>query len=420
MRLLIKGVSLPDEGQVRDILVTDGRIEKISPVITNQVDRIIDGKDKIALPSLINGHTHAAMTLLRGYADDMPLKPWLEEKIWVLESKLTGEDVYWGTKLACLEMIKSGTTVFNDMYWFWEDSARAVRDMGIRAILSAVFIDMFDSKKAESQIETNIELFKIAEKYRPWVTFALGPHAVYTVSKESLEWARDFSDRTGALIHMHLCETEGESAFTAERYGLSPVEFLNEHGLLSERFVGAHGCWLSEKDAEILSESHANLVNAPVSNSKLSVGRTLPYRLVQDKAIPFCLGTDGCSSNNHLDMFGTMKFASLLAKLTTNDPTFLPARATYRAASSEAARIFRLGKWEIEEGATTDIILLDKRRPEFVPNFDTYSDVVYAANGYSVDTVVCMGRVLMENRRVEGEEEIMEAAGRVARDLCVR
>lgn len=419
MRILIKGASLPDGG-VRDIFIEDGIIAGVSPSVEREADRVIDGRDRIALPSLINGHTHAAMTLLRGYADDMPLKQWLEEKIWVLESKLTEEDVYWGTKLACLEMIKSGTTVFNDMYWFWEASARAVRDMGVRGILSGVFIDMFDRKKAEEQIHLNVDLFKIADRYSPWVTFALGPHAVYTVSKESLQWARDFSEETGALIHMHLCETKAETDFARERYGLSPVEFLKEQGVLSERFVGAHGCWLTETDAAILSESGANLVNAPVSNLKLSVGRTLPYELVLEKGIPFCLGTDGCSSNNHLDMFGTMKFASLLAKFFTNDPTFLPARATLKAATSAAARIFRLGEWEIEEGAATDIILIDKKRPEFVPNFDTYSDLVYAANGYAVDTVICMGKVLMENRRVEGEEEIIETAGRMARNLCKR
>jgi 5-methylthioadenosine/S-adenosylhomocysteine deaminase len=419
MRLLIKGVSLAD-GRVCDILVRDGTIDQVSESITQPADRIINGENKIAVPSLINGHTHAAMTLLRGYADDMPLKQWLEEKIWVLESKLTGEDVYWGTRLACLEMIKSGTTVFNDMYWYWEDSARAVRDMGIRGILSGVFIDMFDPGKAEEQIHANVELFKIADRYKPWVTFALGPHAVYTVSKESLRWARDFSEETGALIHMHLCETEEETDFTRERYGLTPVEFLSEEGVLSERFVGAHGCWLSERDGEILSRSGASLVNVPISNLKLSVGATLPYGLVRDKSIPFCFGTDGCSSNNHLDMFGTMKFASLLAKLNTHDPTFLPARETYRTASTAAARIFHLGEWEIKEGTATDIILLDKNRPEFVPNFDTYSDMVYAANGYAVDTVICMGKVLMEDRHVDGEEEIMAAAGRVARDLCRR
>jgi len=419
MKLLIRGVALLG-GEIRDIFIENGRIVEVSASSQRVADRVLSGKNRIAIPAFINGHTHAAMTLLRGFADDMPLKEWLEEKIWVRESKLTGEDVYWGTKLACLEMIKSGTTVFNDMYWFWEDSARAVRDMGMRGILSGVFIDMFDLKKAEEQIHANIELYRTAEKYKPYVTFALGPHAVYTVSKRSLQWIREFSEETGAIIHMHLSETEGETAFSKERYGLSPVELLSEEGVLSERFVGAHGCWLTEADAQILSDAKASLVNTPVSNLKLSVGKTLPYRLVLEKGIPFCLGTDGCSSNNNLDMMETMKFAALLAKFGTNDPTFLPAGQALHRASTAAADIFRLGDWRIKEGATTDIILLDTSRPEFVPGFDSRSDIVYAANGYSVDAVICLGRVLMENRYVDGEEEIMEATRKVARKLSRR
>jgi 5-methylthioadenosine/S-adenosylhomocysteine deaminase len=419
MKILIKGAKLLDGGE-RDIFIVDGAITEVSPTCRREADRVVDGRGKIAVPAFVNGHTHAAMTLLRGYADDMPLKAWLEEKIWVLESKLTGEDVYWGTKLACLEMIKTGTTVFNDMYWFWEDSARAVRDMGVRGILSGVFIDMFDPQKAEEQIRSNIELFRVAQEYRPYVTFALGPHAVYTVSRESLAWARDFSEEHGVLIHMHLAETGEEVQFTRDRYGLSPIEFLDAQGILSERFVGAHGCWLTETDANILSRTKTNLVNNPVSNLKLSVGSLFPYRLIKERRIPFCFGTDGSSSNNHLDMLETMKFASLLAKFSTNDPTFLSARETLCTATRAAAKIFSLGEWEIEEGATTDIVLVDTERPEFVPNFDSYSDIVYTANGYAVDTVICMGQVLMEKRHVEGEEEIMESARKAARDLCNR
>jgi 5-methylthioadenosine/S-adenosylhomocysteine deaminase len=419
MRILIRGVSLAD-GDVRDIYIQNGTISEISTSCTKTADRIVDGKGKIAIPSFINGHTHAAMTLMRGYADDMPLKAWLEEKIWVLESKLTGEDVYHGTKLACLEMIKTGTTVFNDMYWFWEDSARAVRDMGMRGILSGVFIDMFDRKKGEEQIHANIEFFRKADQYRPHVIFALGPHAVYTVSQESLQWVAEFSKEFGVPIHMHVSETEEETRFSREKYGLSPVEFLEREGLLSERFVGAHGCWLSDGDAEILARTGATLVNNPVSNLKLSVGAIFPYTLATEKKIPYCFGTDGCSSNNHLDMMETMKFASLLAKYSTNDPTFLSAKETFTIATNQAARIFSLGEWEIKVGASPDIVLLDTHRPEFVPNFDSYSDIVYTANGSAVDTVICMGRVLMENRHVKGEDEIMESARRAAMNLCER
>jgi 5-methylthioadenosine/S-adenosylhomocysteine deaminase len=419
MKILIKNAALLD-GRTSDILIDNGVITEISGSCTQSADRVIAGESKLALPAFINGHTHAAMTLLRGYADDMPLKQWLEEKIWVLESKLTGEDVYWGTKLACLEMIKSGTTVFNDMYWFWEDTARAVCDMGIRGILSGVFIDLFDPRRAEEQMQRNTELFEITRRYAPNVTFALGPHALYSVSVDSLKWLKAFSDRHGVLVHMHLCETQDETQFAQERYGMSPVQFLDSLGLLSERFIGAHGCWLTQDDMTILQRTGANLVNNPVSNLKLAVGKVFPYRLVADHGIPFCLGTDGCSSNNHLDMVETMKYASLLAKFSTNDPTFLSARETVGRATASAGRIFALGRWEIAEGAAPDIILIDLERPEFVPHFDSCSDLVYTANGYAVDTVICMGRVVMEHRHVEGEEEIMARARTIAHDLARR
>lgn len=418
MTILIKGVTLGD--QTADIFINEGLIAEISSDCRQPADRVINGRGKIALPAFINGHTHAAMTLFRGYADDMPLQQWLEEKIWVLEAKLTEEDVYWGTKLACLEMIKNGITVFNDMYWHFEGTARAAQEMGLRAVVSAVLIDMFDLKRSAQQIQRNIELFQIAKKYKPHVTFALGPHAIYTVSRESLQWVRDFSEENGVFIHMHLCETENELGFAREKYGMKPVEFLDSLGVLSSRFIGCHGCWLDEDDCKTLAETKTQFVHNPVSNLKMSVGRIFPYRLMRDYHIPYCFGTDGCSSNNHLDLIETMKFASLLAKFSTNDPTFLSAEETFNCATTTAAQVFSLGTWEIAEGRNTDIILIDPARPEFVPNFDTYSDLVYASNGYAVDTVIAMGRVLMESRHVPGEELIIREVRKRARDLVKR
>lgn len=419
MTILIKGVQL--EGHTQDIYINNGIIEEISEHCTRNADRIINGKDKVALPSLINGHTHAAMTLLRGYADDMPLKEWLEGKIWPLENKMTGEDIYWGSKFACLEMIKNGITVFNDMYWFWESTAKAVCDMGIRGFLSAVFIDMFDEKKGKEQIEHNIELFELSEKYKPHVTFTFGPHAIYTVCKESLQWMRDFSEKHDILIHMHLSETEEETRFSQEKYGLSPTEFLDDAGVLSNRFIGCHGCWLDEKDCSILKKHDAKLVHMPVSNLKLSVGRIFPYHHIKNgHGIPFCFGTDGCASNNHLDIVETMKFASLLAKFSTGNPTMLSAKETFDIATKTAASIFFLPEWEIKTGNSTDIILVDLNRPELKPGFDIYSDIVYASNGYIVDTVISMGKILMEGRHVPGEEEIIKEFVKTAHRLAAK
>lgn len=418
MKILIKDVLL--DGSVRDIFINNGTIEDISPKCTLEADKIIIGKDKAALPSLINGHTHAAMTLMRSYADDMPLKNWLEEKIWVLEAKLTEEDVYWGSKLACLEMIKNGITVFNDMYWHWEATAKAVCDMGIRGFISAVFMDMFNRNKSEEQIEHNIKLFEISDKYKPHVTFAFGPHAIYTVSKKSLEWMRDFSEAHNILVHMHLSETQEETRFSEEKYGLSPVEFLDSMGVLSERFIGCHGCFLHKKDCAILKTRHSKLVHIPVSNLKLAVGRVFPYFLMAKAGIPFCFGTDGCASNNHLDIIETMKFASLLGKFFSRNPTVLPAKETFDIATKTAANIFLLENWEIKVGNSPDIILVDLARPEFTPNFDIYSNIVYASNSSVIDTVICMGKVLMEGRYVQGEEEILKNAKKAARQLVER
>ena len=418
MKILIKDVLL--DGHTTDIFIENGVIEEITTQCNRTADKIINGKNKAALPSFINGHTHAAMTLFRGYADDMPLKNWLEEKIWPLEAKLSEEDVYWGAKLACLEMIKNGITVFNDMYWHWEATARATYDMGLRGFISAVFIDMFDPKKSDEQIEENIKLFELSEKYKPHVTFTFGPHAIYTVSRKSLEWIRDFSEKENILIHMHLAETQNETDFSTEKYGLTPVEFLHSIDLLSQRYIGCHGCMLDEADSTILKENKVKLVHVPVSNLKLSVDKVFPHTLMKKDAIPYCFGTDGCASNNHLDIIETMKFASLLAKYFSHDPTMLPARETFDLATKTAADIFRLDAWEIKAGNRPDIILIDLARPEFVPNFDIYSDIVYASNGHAVDTVICMGKVLMEGRYVPGEEEIMNKAGKAARALVAR
>jgi 5-methylthioadenosine/S-adenosylhomocysteine deaminase len=418
MTILIKDILL--DGKIRDILLENGVILDISDKCSRSADKVINGRNKAALPSFINGHTHAAMTLFRGFADDMPLRHWLEQKIWPLEQKLTEEDVYWGAKLACLEMIKNGVTVFNDMYWQWEATAKAVSEMGLRGFVSAVFIDMFDERTGANQKEINLRLFEIARKYHPWVTFTFGPHAIYTVSKESLEWMRDFSNREKILIHMHLSETDDEVHFSTEQYGASPVEFLDSIGLMNERFIGCHGCFLDDSDCSIVKRSGAKLVHMPISNLKLAVGRIFPYGLIKDHGIPFCLGTDGCASNNDLDLIETMKFATLLAKFSTHDPTVLPAKETFEVATKSAAAIFGLGDWEIKAGNSPDIILIDLVRPEMTPDFDLYSNIVYASNGSIVDTVISMGRVLMEGRIVPGEADILRNAARVAKSLVSR
>jgi 5-methylthioadenosine/S-adenosylhomocysteine deaminase len=279
---------------------------------------------------------------------------------------------------------------------------------------------MFDRKKSNEQIDLNVRLFEIAKQYQPWVTFAFGPHAIYTVSRESLEWMRDFSHGEKIPIHMHLSETEDEVHFSMEKYGVSPVEFLDSIGVLTDRFIGCHGCFLDENDCSILKRSGSKLVHMPVSNLKLAVGQIFPYALVKKHDIPFCFGTDGCASNNDLDLIETMKFAALLAKFSAHNPTMMNARETFGHATKTAADMFGLGEWEIKVGTNPDIILIDLARPEMTPDFDVYSNLVYASNGSIVDTVICMGEVLMEKRVVPGEEDILKNTSKIAKSLINR
>ena len=424
MSILIQNVLV--DGKEKNIYIEGNEITAITNAGSGRGDVreaefVIDGSRKAAIPGLFNGHTHAAMTLLRGYADDMPLHEWLSTKIWPVEAQMTEEDVYWGTKLACLEMIKSGTTFFNDMYWYSEGSARAVAESGIRAMLSAVFIDGFDEEKAQEQIKRNEALYTASQNRSDRILFALGPHAIYTVSRESLLWVKEFSETHDVLVHIHLSETEEEVEECKKRYGVRPVEFLDEIGLLSPRVIACHCVHLSRAEMVLLKRHDVKIVHNPASNMKLSSG-TLPYAELKKAGLyaNIALGTDGCASNNNLDMFEEMKIASLVHKAFSGDPTSMPAHEAFELATRNAAKMFRLNTGVIAEGRLADIALLDLKNEALVPNHNLISNLVYAANGSCVDTVICNGTILMEGRKVADEEEILEKAQAVAYNLVSR
>jgi len=417
MSTLIKNVLV--EGKKRNIYIEGNVIEEISGTKSSKAaEFVIEGKDKAAIPGLFNAHTHAGTTLLRGYADDMQLQEWLETKIWPVEAKMTEDDVYWGTKLACLEMIKSGTTFFNDMYWHWRGSARAIAESGIRAALSAVFIDNFDEGVANEQMKRNEALYEESKKQVERIIFTLGPHAIYTVSEESLCWVRDFADKHDLLVHIHLSEIKEEVEDCIKRYGLRPVEFLDSIDFLSPRTIACHCVHLSRKEMELLKKHDVKIVHNPTSNMKLSSGR-MPYEELKRAGLHsnIALGTDGCASNNNLDMFEEMKIASLFQKAFSGDTTCLPANETFELATRNAAKMFRLNSGVIAEGKLADVVLLDLKKVELVPNHNLTSNIVYSANGSCVDTVICDGRILMEGRHVEGEDEIKDKAKEIAYEL---
>lgn len=415
--ILIKDVFF--DGKITNIYIEDDKIVEIGgPKV--EAEAVIDGRDKAAIPSFFNAHTHAAMTLFRGYGDDLPLQEWLETKIWPTEAKLTEEDVYVGAKLACLEMIKSGTTFFNDMYWHLRGSLRAVDEAGIRAALSSVVIDLFDPEKAEEQKKMVKEEFEKYKDFSERIQIVLGPHAIYTVSKETLEWTAEFAEKNNLLIHFHLSETKKEVDDCIKQYGKRPVEYLDDIGFLSERFIACHSVWLSEREIELLAKNDVTVVNNPTSNMKLSVGDYFKYQDLKKAGLNICLGTDGCASNNSLDMFGEMKFAALLQKFGANNPTEISAKEVFDLATINGAKAFRVDAGVIREEKKADLLLVDLKRPEMTPLHDLTSNIVYSANAYCVDTTICDGKILMQNRKVEWENEIIENAEKVAQDLVRR
>lgn len=416
MSILIKNVLL--DGRETSIYIEGNIISEIGATV--EADHVIDGRNKAALPGMVNTHTHSAMTLLRSYADDLKLQEWLQNEIWPLEAKLTDEDVYWGSKLACLEMIKTGTTCFNDMYWFMKGTARAVEEMGIRAVLAEAYIDLFKEEMAEDmKKKTEKFIGHVKEMDNDRIIPALGPHAVYTVSRESLEWIKEYSDKKRLLIHFHLSETEQENIDCKIKYGRRPVEFLEETGFLCDRLIAAHSIWLSDDEIRKLSEYDVKISHNPTSNLKLSAG-IMQYPKMRKKGLTVSLGTDGCASNNNLDMLEEMKIAAITQKGFTGDPTVMPAAEALEIATIGGARALGLNLGEIREGCLADVILIDLKRPELTPRHNLTSNIVYSANGSCVDTTICNGEILMKNRRVKGEDIILEKTQAVAEDLISR
>lgn len=374
-------------------------------------DQILDAGNLLAIPGFINAHTHAAMTLFRGYADDLPLMEWLEQKIWPLEAKLTGECVYWGTMLALVEMIKSGTTCFMDMYFFMEDVARAVLQSGIKAVLSRGMIGFGPgSELAISESRDLVRNWEGAGEGR--IKIVLGPHAPYTCPPEYLEKVMTLADELKVGLHIHLAETAGEVAESQKMYGKSPVAHLESLGIYSYPVLAAHCVHLSEEDISILAAAGVAVVHNPESNMKLASG-IAPIPQMLSRGITVALGTDGASSNNNLDMLQEMRTCALLHKVSTGDPTVVPAYQALQMATSNGARALRLEDvGQIAPGKKADIILIRKDAAHFVPHHDLIANLVYAGQAADVDTVIVDGQIIMQDRILTtlDEAEILRQA----------
>jgi 5-methylthioadenosine/S-adenosylhomocysteine deaminase len=414
------------EGKSVDIFIDEtgtiaGMGENERRKYKGEAEFIIDGDGAIALPGLVNTHTHAAMTLLRGYADDMVLQDWLSQKIWPLEAHLTGDDVYLGTRLACLEMIRSGTTAFNDMYFYMADAARAVDESGIRAVLSYGFIDLFNAEKRENECKATENLAAhVRSLNNPRIKAAVGPHAIYTVSPEGLKWCAEFAEAHKIGIHIHLAETEGEVNDCVSRHGKRPSGLLDECAVLTPRTIAAHCCWLDAPECTLLKKRGVSVSHNPASNMKLATNRAMPYPDLSSAGVNVCLGTDGSASNNNLDLFEEMKTAALLQKFYWNNPTILPAHDALSLATENGGKALGFGTGKLSVGAPADIILVSTHTACNTPLHNFASNLVYSCNGGAVETTICDGKVLMLEHEIPGEAAIRENAARAAYELVNR
>jgi 5-methylthioadenosine/S-adenosylhomocysteine deaminase len=364
--------------------------------------QVLDYPQGLILPGLINAHTHAAMALFRGLADDLPLEEWLNKYIFPAESRLTGDFVYWGTKLAVAEMLLSGTTTFCDMYLFADHVARAAADTGIRAVVGEVLYD-FPSPNygpPAAGLQFSEDLCR-AWQGHPLIRVAIQPHAVYTCSPELLEQCGELAEKYDTRLIMHLSETVKEVQDCQRLHGATPVGHLYRLGLLNHRLVADHAVALSVADLMLLGASKAGVAHCPESNMKLASG-IAPVAELLRREVAVGLGTDGCASNNNLDLIQEMDTAAKLQKVHCMDPTVLPAPAALELATRGGARVLGLGKevGTLAPGRKGDLIVIDLDQPHLTPLYDPYSHLVYAATGADVQTVLVNGSIVVRDRRL--------------------
>jgi len=389
---------------------------------------VIDCSNCLIMPGLINAHTHAAMSLLRGIADDLPLDQWLNNYIFPSEARHAGpEFVYLGTRLSAAEMALSGITTFADGYYFMEEAARAAVDVGLRSVIAQGILDVPvpDAPRAGFWKERAVE-FLISCPTNPLITPALFCHSAYLCGPETLRGAADMARSKGTHLFCHVSETESEVREIVSRYGMTPVEHLEKNGILGQDFVAVHGVHLSDKEKDMLAESGTKLVHCPESNMKLATGAVDVMDLIR-RGITVALGTDGPASNNNLDLFEEMRSASLMAKLISSDPQALDARTALRMATIDGARALgmedKIGS--LEAGKLADVIVIDLDRAHLTPVYDPVSHLVYSARGSDVRDVIVNGRIVVRNGRLmtQDEEElranVREMAADIGRDLGI-
>ena len=405
MKTLLKNVSL--NGKIVDVLIEGNRFKKISENINEQADKIIMADGKAIEPAFYNCHTHISMTILKGLGEDKELHNWLIQDIWPREAKMIPEDIYYASKFAILEMIKSGTVFCNDMYQYGEETMRAIDEMGIRGVVSKPEIDIPTPNLLEKKkkIVQDFADYKNINENR--IIKGMSCHAVYTVSAEFLQFYSDIAKKYNMPLHIHACETKVEVEQCLKKHGCTPIEFLEKFGLLTDKTILAHCVHLSDKDIEIIKKHNTKIAHCPVSNMKLKSG-LMPFQKYLDAGLEITLGTDGSASNNSLSMLEEMKVCALNAKITAKSSKAGNVNDIYKTATVNGAKAFGIDAGVIEEGKIADFILYDLNHYLLLPHYNFISNIIYSSQNECITDVFCDGKQLMCNRKVENEEQIIK------------
>jgi len=396
---LASGYVAVSSGLIREV----GMMSELPDPVRLAAAKVIDASGCLVMPGLVNGHNHCAMTLFRGLADDLPLMTWLQEHIFPSEASFVSpEMVYWCTRLAAAEMIMSGTTTVADGYFFEDQAARALKESGMRAVVAQGVIDF----PAPGVPDPSANLHPPAELIKAWqgdrlISPAIFCHSAYTCSPETIISAKQLARDAGVLLFIHLAETAWEVEELQRRYGLRPMRHLQRLGILDEETVCVHSVWLVPDEIELLNDCGSGVITCPESNMKLASGAAPVARMLA-AGTRVGLGTDGCASNNDLDLFGEMQSAALLHKLIGQDPTLLPAPQVVRMATAGGARVLGLQyeTGELSPGKKADLILVDLQKPHLTPCYDLDSLLTYAASGSDVKSTIIDGVLVMEERRL--------------------
>jgi 5-methylthioadenosine/S-adenosylhomocysteine deaminase len=402
-----------------DITVEDGNISQIGKIRTDfEAQKVIDAEDMLAMPGLINAHTHLSMNLFRNYADDMPLWDWLTKKIWPLEERLTAEAVYRGSILGIAELIKCGVTGLLDMYFFAEETIKAALETGVRVYIARGLTDEEEGK--EIRLQETRELYKKYHQQASRVKIFAGPHAPYTCSPQYLEKVIALSKELDIGIHIHLSETRKEVDESIQKWGKTPIKHVYDLGLFERPTIAAHCVHVGDEDIEILAKCGVNVVYNPTSNLKLASGFA-PIEKMLKAGVNVALGTDGASSNNNLNMFEEMHLASIVNKCVNKDAVSVPAETAIKMATINGAKALGIEKdlGSLEVGKKADIILIDLKKPHLCPLNNPLSAICYSAQSSDVHTVMVDGKILMENYELTtiDLEKAMYGAEEAARKL---